>query len=49
MSTPKRPGKKMAAKKAKIIKDLVPKKNPKGGPSPKTKRVVVLQSSVTEP
>jgi hypothetical protein len=41
-----KPATKAAAKKtAAPIKDLPTKKDPKGGPSAKSKRIVVLQSS----
>jgi hypothetical protein len=46
MSTTKRPLKKTTAKKAKVkVRDLATKKDPKGGPTPKSKRVVILESS----
>jgi hypothetical protein len=46
MSTTKRPLQKTTAKKAKVkVRDLATKKDPKGGPTPKTKRIIVLQSS----
>jgi hypothetical protein len=44
MSTPKNKAKAAAKKPAAPVKDLDTKKDPKGGPSPKFKRVVVLQS-----
>ena len=40
-----KPAAKAAAKKTtKPVKDLETRKDPKGGPSPKLKRVIVLQS-----